>query len=126
MLYPVPLPSALGTEAAGVVEEVGPDVTDVKPGNRVGYAVDPLSGIVKIEIKQTHPLKKTAQAHRDLESRKTIGPSVLIVGSVGGTMLRLRLAELTGFTFTIEEGFQPVLAAGWRAQRTHGRHLIRR
>jgi NADPH2:quinone reductase len=41
-LYPVPLPSSLGTEAAGRVEEVGPDVTDVKPGDRVAYAGGPL------------------------------------------------------------------------------------
>jgi len=41
-LYPVPLPSGLGTEAAGVVEEVGPDITDVKPGDRVAYAGGPL------------------------------------------------------------------------------------
>ena len=34
-LYPVPLPSGLGTEAAGVVEEVGPNITDVKAGDRV-------------------------------------------------------------------------------------------
>jgi NADPH:quinone reductase len=36
-LYPVPLPSALGTEAAGVVEEVGPGISDVKAGDRVAY-----------------------------------------------------------------------------------------
>ena len=41
-LYPVPLPSGLGTEAAGVVEEVGPDITDVKAGDRVAYAGGPL------------------------------------------------------------------------------------
>jgi NADPH2:quinone reductase len=38
-LYPVDLPSGLGTEAAGVVEEVGPDV---KPRDRVAYAGGPL------------------------------------------------------------------------------------
>jgi NADPH:quinone reductase len=38
-----------------------------------------LSGAVKIEIKQTYPLKDAAQAHRDLESRKTVGSTVLMV-----------------------------------------------
>jgi NADPH2:quinone reductase len=38
-LYPLPsLPSAIGVEAAGVVEAVGPDVTDVAVGQRVSYA----------------------------------------------------------------------------------------
>jgi NADPH2:quinone reductase len=35
-------------------------------------------GIVKIEVNQTYPLKDAAQAHRDLESRKTTGSTVLI------------------------------------------------
>jgi NADPH:quinone reductase len=41
-LYPAPLLSGLGNEAAGVVEEVGPGVTDIKPRDRVAYAGGPL------------------------------------------------------------------------------------
>ncbi len=37
-LYPLALPAVLGSEGAGVVEEIGPDVTEVKPGDRVAYA----------------------------------------------------------------------------------------
>jgi NADPH2:quinone reductase len=36
--YPVALPAVLGIEAAGVVEAVGPDVTDLAVGDRVAYA----------------------------------------------------------------------------------------
>jgi NADPH:quinone reductase len=35
-------------------------------------------GIVKIEINQTYALKDAAQAHRDLEARKTTGSTVLV------------------------------------------------
>ena len=37
-LYPLPLPAVLGSEGAGIVTEVGPDVADVRPGDRVAYA----------------------------------------------------------------------------------------
>lgn len=37
------------------------------------------SGDVKIEVNQTYPLSEAAQAHRDLEERKTTGSTVLIV-----------------------------------------------
>lgn len=37
-LYPVPLPTGIGSEAAGVVEAVGSGVSVVRPGDRVAYA----------------------------------------------------------------------------------------
>ena len=36
------------------------------------------NGRVKVRIGQTYPLAKAAQAHRDLESRRTTGSSLLI------------------------------------------------
>jgi NADPH2:quinone reductase len=38
------------------------------------------TGAVKIEVRQTYPLAETAQAHRDLEARKTTGSTVLLPG----------------------------------------------
>ena len=37
-------------------------------------------GIVKIEVRQTYPLERAADAHRDLEARRTTGSSVLLTG----------------------------------------------
>jgi NADPH2:quinone reductase len=37
-----------------------------------------LSGDVTIEVNQTYPLSEVAQAHRDLEARKTTGSTVLL------------------------------------------------
>ena len=36
-VYPIPLPTGLGHEAAGVVEAVGPGVDRLRPGDRVAY-----------------------------------------------------------------------------------------
>lgn len=44
------------------------------------YVFDMLrQGIIKVTVGQTYPLKEAAQAHRDLEGRKTTGSTVLLV-----------------------------------------------
>ncbi|MBF0304793.1 MAG: quinone oxidoreductase [Alphaproteobacteria bacterium] len=41
-LYPIPLPTVLGLEGAGVVEAVGSGVTAFAPGDRVAYCTAPM------------------------------------------------------------------------------------
>ncbi|MYK90250.1 MAG: zinc-binding dehydrogenase, partial [Acidobacteria bacterium] len=39
------------------------------------------SGAVRIEVNQTYALENAAQAHRDLEARRTTGSTVLLTGA---------------------------------------------
>ena len=48
--YPHPLPAGLGSDAVGVVEAVGPDVTDIRVGQRVGYLLGPQGAYADVRV----------------------------------------------------------------------------
>ena len=61
-LYPMPLPSGLGQEGAGVVEAVGEGVTHVRPGDRVAYAGRPNGAYSEVRTMPADILVKLPQA----------------------------------------------------------------
>jgi NADPH:quinone reductase len=56
--YPMPLPSGIGTEAAGVVEQCGPGVTTCKVGDRVCYAGGPIGAYADLRVMPSDRLVK--------------------------------------------------------------------
>lgn len=54
----IPLPSGIGLEGAGVVEAVGPNVTNVKVGDRVAYATGPIGSYADTRLFPSERLVK--------------------------------------------------------------------
>ena len=48
--YPLALPNGLGSDAVGVVEAVGPGVTDIHVGDRVGYLLGPQGAYSDVRV----------------------------------------------------------------------------
>ena len=67
-LYPVRPPAILGMEAAGVVEETGPDVTAFKTGDRVAYVGPPMGAYAEARLMPAERLVKLPDHIADREA----------------------------------------------------------
>jgi len=101
-VYPLPLPSSLGNEGAGVVEAIGDAVTDLRAGDRIGYfaagvgayathrlvAADKavrLPELISVETAAAALLKGcTAEFLIERCAKVTAGDAVLVHAAAGG------------------------------------------
>ena len=68
-LYPVPaLPAVIGMEAAAVVEAIGPDVAELKIGDRVAYASPPVGAYAEVRLMPADRLVVLPRAIGDVEA----------------------------------------------------------
>jgi NADPH2:quinone reductase len=113
-LYPATPPVVLGNEGAGTVEAIGPGVTNVRPGDRIayamargsyaGYAVVPAWQLVKIPASVDFQTAAAAMlqgmtAHYLTHSTYPLksGDSCLIHAAAGGTgRLLVQMAKMRG------------------------------
>ena len=65
-LYPLPLPSGIGQEAAGVVEAVGPGVNWVRKGDRVAYSGGPVGAYATERVMPADRLVKIPDGIDDI------------------------------------------------------------
>ncbi len=90
-LYPIQLPATLGLEAAGVVEAVGPEVTEVKVGDRVAYASGPMGAYSEARLMQA--------------DRLVVLPGVISDGQAAAMMLQGLTAQyLLRRTYRVQRG----------------------
>ena len=64
-LYALPLPSGIGAEAAGVVEELGQGVTSLKVGDRIAYGSGPVGAYSEVRNVQASRVVKLPTAISD-------------------------------------------------------------
>lgn len=64
-LYPVPMPSGIGLEAAGVVEELGPGVKGLKVGDRIAYGSGPIGAYAEARNVKASRISKIPKAIAD-------------------------------------------------------------
>ncbi len=63
--YPLPLPSGIGLEGAGMVEAVGPDAGGVAVGDRVAYGGGPIGGYAEYRLVPAARLVKVPEGVTD-------------------------------------------------------------
>ncbi|HNX50753.1 MAG TPA: quinone oxidoreductase [Thermoanaerobaculaceae bacterium] len=109
-LYPLPLPSGLGSEAAGTVEEIGSAVTEVSVGQRVAYAGGPLGAYSEVRL---IPADRLVPLPRDVDDRTAA--AIMLKGMTAQYLLRSTFRVGPGYTVLIHAaaGGVGLLACQW-------------
>ncbi|MBK6406790.1 MAG: quinone oxidoreductase [Holophagales bacterium] len=108
-LYPLPLPAIPGSEGAGVVEEIGAGVSEVKPGDRVAYA-GPVGAYAEERLVPAHRLVPLPE---DVDDR--VAAAAMLKGMTARYLLRRTHRVEAGETILLHSaaGGVGLIAAQW-------------
>jgi len=95
-LYPQPLPTGLGTEGAGVVEAIGPGVTEFRPGDRVAYGSGPLGAYSERRVMPAERLVPIPDGVSD-----DLAASMMLKGMTAQYLLRRTYRVKSGETILV-------------------------
>ena len=95
-LYPIQTPAIPGLEAAGVVEEVGVGVTDLKAGDRVAYASPPVGAYSESRLM---PADRLVKLPADISD--TTAAAMMLRGMTAQYLLRRTFVVKPGDTILI-------------------------
>jgi len=110
-LYKVPLPSGIGSEGAGVVEKVGANVSDLKPGDRVAYATGgPLAAYSEW---RTYPADRAVKLPDGISDRQ--GAAMMLQGMTVEYLVRRTFPVKAGQTVLLHAaaGGIGLIASQW-------------
>lgn len=110
-LYPVgDLPSGIGLEGAGVVESIGPGVSEVRPGDRVAYAGGPLGAYAELRNIPAHRLLKLPDGISD-----QLAAGMMLQGMTAEYLLRRTYPVKAGETVLVHAaaGGVGLIACQW-------------
>ena len=109
-LYPVPLPSGIGLEAAGVVEKLGKGVSAFKVGDRVAYGTGPIGAYSDARIM---PAEKLVKIPKGVDDRTAA--AMMLKGLTAQYLLRQTYRVKKGQTvlFHAAAGGVGLIAGQW-------------
>jgi NADPH:quinone reductase len=94
-VYPQPMPFTPGVEGAGVIEAVGPGVTNVKAGDRVAYG-GPIGGYAEVRLIDAEKVVKLPEA-----IPSEVAAAAMLQGMTAHMLLRRVYAVKSGDTILI-------------------------
>jgi NADPH:quinone reductase len=109
-LYKLPLPTGIGSEAAGVVDAVGSGVTWVKPGDRVAYCLGPPGAYSEVRVLPAMRLVKLPDGISD-----KVAATLMLKGFTVQYLFRqtYRLKEGETILFQAAAGGVGLIACQW-------------